>query len=470
MKKKYYLLIVLSLSLIACTDGILFGSANVNNLTSSITIESNAFAVVIRDGSDPEWNALVTDNNAFDPRTLSYIVKDPRRRITIGILCPSIRETQPHRVHFFYALVIEIREFKYSCLRDINNTERENAWGKVSGIDTAAGELAYITVATDNSVQAYEAYATTRPIDSGDILAYQGITSKQEELQLTKFFRNSLLSSAAKSDSSRQDINFECASPPTDSCLVSSAVISDRVNVTIKNPPLGANWTSKAGFYSKLKTYMLLAAETNATSFTYQGLPQFVVEDKSKTFVSIGEEGHEVITQTVDENKLVTSQVVALNSIATDVTQSIPTVPSSIASVALKTNGKISDINITWPSYSDSALGDASLFRWKLSGTPGTWKNKKDTDPNIKKIEWSVAVSANWFAANETNTLDLVAPKNMSGWRDDLAFDANKPVNWELSYLAGHKKIEELLEYIDRRIFLDGLTYSQAIQRATANP
>jgi len=469
VKNKYYLLLVLSLSLIACTDGILFGSANSNNLASSITIESNAFAIVIRDGPNAEWNPIVTDNNAFDPRTLSYIVKDPQNRIAVGILCPSIRETQPHRVHFFYASVVEIRELEYNCLRDINIIDRENAWGKVAGIDTAASELAYITVATDNSVQAYETYATTRPIDSGDILAYKGVTNKQGELQLAKFFRSSL-ASPAKSDLSRQDINFECASPRTDSCLISSAVTSDRANVTIENPPLGANWTSKAGFYSKLKTYMLLTTENNATSFAYQGLPQLIVEDKSKTFVTVGEEGHEVITQTFDENKLVTSQVVSLNSIATDVTQSIPTIPDSVASIGLKANGNISDLNITWPSYSDSSLGDASLFRWKLSGTPGTWEKKQDTDPDIKKIEWLVAVSPNWFVANETNTLNLVAPKNISGWRDDLGFDADKPINWELSYLAGHKKIVELLEYIDRRSFVNGLTYSQAVQRATVNP
>ncbi len=481
LKNKLYLLIVLSLLITSCTDELLFGNAGIDNTTASVTIESNAFVIMVQDGVNSEWNALSIGNRAFDPRTISYVVNDPHKRITIGLLCPSSREHQPHRIHLFYALAAEVREFEYNCLRDVSESELlRNLYGNISGINTTAEEpeLAYITVGTDNRIQAYDSYATTRPVNSGDILAYKGFANKEKEFKIEKFFRGQPSFNKALDQSARLDINFNCTSLTKPTCLVSSSAPSDEVQIIIDNAPLGTNWLSKAGFRNENNTYMQLFKQQNAAAFSYQGLPEYVIvddagnksEDKSKTFIILPKEGHEVSAQTFNEKGLVTSEVISLSSLAKELTLSIPSVPSTIANVVLKANGELSDINVSWPNYSDQALGDASLFRWTFSGSPAKWKKKKDTDPDISQLEWRVAVSPHWFLANEAKTLRFIPPTSVSGWRNDLGFDASKPINWELSYLAGHKKMEELLEHIDLKIFIDGITYSQYIQRSVAVP
>ncbi len=426
------------------------GQKSVENLDSTISIQSNAYFVAFQDGGpDAPWQVRVRDNSDYSPLSRGVSVDDSSRRFGLVFVCPSLGGDDAHQVFLYLGVTSEIRSLDHTCRKADQDRSLQRIYGSVRGLAANdginPGEMAMVALAPEVSLRAYEGYAAKSFLRRRDVLAFKGpLDPANNRITPKRFYRRL---NTDKTELVRADIDFD------DTGLTADVTGKIPGQVSIDGLQEGESLHAVVGFISEQGSFLPLTEATDSV-FDYWGVPR--LRKSGEAFYGDGE-GHQLRVTVRDAQGQANRRLVVLFHQQQDVDVTIPRLPSPQAryTVSLRDAGSRREVNAQVPSYYDANYGAGILYRLDFQGQASS---------GGRPLQWTVYLTQQWLGSTPSLTLRLPSLVGLAGWDPAWEFKAATAVSSQLSTYASRAEAGEVLEYLRGGRFRDGLAYAEILQ------
>ncbi len=426
------------------------GQKSVENLDSTLSIQSNAYFVAFQDGGpEAPWQVRVRDNSDYKPLSRGLSVDDASRRFGLVFVCPSLAEEDAHQVFLYLGVTSEIRSLDHTCRKAEQDRSLQRIYGSVRGLaandGSNPGEMAVVALAPEVSLRAYEGYAAKAFLRRRDVLAFKGpLDPASNRITPRRFYRRL---NTDKTELVRADIDFG------DSGLTADVTGKIPGQVSIEGLQEGESLRAVVGFISQEGSFLPLTEETDS-AFSYWGVPRL---RKSGELFYDSEEGHQLRVTVRDAQGRDNRRLVVLFHQQQDITVTVPRLPPLQAgyTVSLRDAGQRREVSAQVPGYYDTNYGAGILYRLDFQGQASS---------GGRPLQWTVYLTQQWLGSTPSLNLRLPSLTGLAGWDPAWEFKAATGVSSQLSTYASRAKAGEVLEYLRSGGFRDGLAYAEILQ------
>ncbi len=459
---------------------------------TSMTLDSNAYYAVYQKSPTDKWRVISYNDTRYGLKTVTFTLEDDTTPYTLVFVCPSNRGDNPHEIFVYYATAKEMDLVDFKCRRANEDIIKKPVYGKVEGVSivdskNSLGEIAYIALSKDVSLNAHEGYAAIVQSGRRDAVAYKG---KQKEngldaIEPEEFYIERGVLLALTTNPQAVDIDF---SGKKNGVYVGK--FATGVSSSVEIFGLGDNESvrSKLGFLSGKKSYLELK-ESAATNFSFVDVPlTLAAEDATLEESNFHPgEGHELIVDVFDENGSEIKKFTKLFTIPENKKHAIrlPTELSDKTTTKLNNVGNLQEIVFNWKAYQSNEMA-AELYRWQFIGIAAPYNEDEKPDVDVNQVKWSVYVTKGWLdhMSETTGSYTLKLPTDFNVvvndslgdpiyvWRKEWGFRESTPIEWEMGAItiSAEGRSNDVVEYLMNRNFNKSYSFSQANIRGSTQP
>jgi len=475
------------------------GYEEVRNINKTMTVQSNAYYVAIKDGTTADWEVLVPGNVESQLLARSFVVEDSAGMFSVMLVCNTKNENSPSKVYLLNSSLSDMNSVNHVCRKPQSERIPTVMYGEVQGVDTRQGEMAVLSFARDVAPECalpggcdsdtarlrnVEGFAVKTFDGVRDILGYKGIYNETTDNVAQKVFYISREVDFSTSVE-RRDILFQDKVPSTGSNFMDNGNISH----VPSNSPATIQWATQAGFTGDLKgsvrfvskgNNVLPLAETalvSSTSLDFLPLPErayknassdpLIVQpvDAGTAFIQ-ADEGHEFSLEITDSGVTgVTRKLVSFfPSMQPDETRTMQ-FPAAAAGNELqvlarnKTDYALPEVS--WSSFSDSNYGAAQVFYTILSGSSTRTQGVNDFPKLSSALEWHVITTRQSGYASSGVLIPLPTMTGAASWSKNWLFKKALPVSVTGHAYASKKSAEGIVAYIMDKSYSPDLIFSR---------
>ncbi len=451
-KAKWGLLAVFAALLSAC------GSETYSNLEGSASLRTNSYFFAYRDGDGP-WQVAIKDDESYSLRSRSLRVDDGERRLSAIFVCPSRDLSIPTSVYFYYVKATEIELLTQNCVKDRQQESlTQVVFGNFQGL--AEDEQAEMTLGQELQVRGQEGFALEIPWGTRDLFAFRGKVEGNNLTQVDRFFIQRDLK-VASSDPQQVNVRFDVAT--INSIQITGVSANELASASVGDSLLeGEEARLEVRYITDKLTHMRLGVG-DAGGLSYTGVPVDVtgISGVIDRRFQRDSEGHvaELTVQGIAGGPIGGSahffkapRNVSLGIGRSAVTPTVNKIDT--------TAGDLTRRRLAF-SWQRPTVG---LVRFALEGRRGG-----ESAPNLSDdLEWEVFVSES-LANQEDGSFTLAIPdlNNVDGWHGEWYFDAANPVSWTMTGYETDTGLGQIIDYLKRGTFYDGLNYKYTVSNGT---
>ncbi len=139
----------------------------------AVAILSNAAWLAYQDGPDRDWRVLVSGNDNTLPKAYALQAGDLDKRYALAMVCPG-GDGQPHQVFLIYGDAATVSNLRQGCEPPPESRKRYRVDGNIEDDVAYRGEMTRLSFAPGETLEVFNAYATTVPEGPKDLLAAKG--------------------------------------------------------------------------------------------------------------------------------------------------------------------------------------------------------------------------------------------------------------------------------------------------------
>lgn len=473
------------------------------NLNKTVTIQSNAYYIAVRDGSAGAWEVLIPENSASRLNARSMIIEDPGGNYSVMLACDTRSENSPSKVYLFNANLADIRSLDHVCRKPAAERIETVMYGGIKGVDSTRNEMAVLSFAraeleecqqapgcdSDTArVRNTEGFAVKTADGVRDVLGYKGTYNVgTDNVQQSVFYvsRHVNFSSTVE----QRDVSFEDRIAGTGAGLVDNVAISYVPSST----PASILWSNEGGFSGSLKAAVrfvstgnnvLPLAETTPgtpTRLDFLPVPAYrytnasadpnnpVPVNSGSAYIE-SDEGHEFLLEITDAgHSAVTRQIVDFfPSMVPNESRQIVW-PQKIVGTALNPMSVLADNKasyalpaVGWDGYYDAGYGAGQVYYTILTGTSTLTQPAAEFPRLSTGLEWHVISTrqSDWLRTSSARYIP--EPAKASSLKARWMFKKATPVSVVGYAYTSPQKAEGIVAYIMDASYTPELSFASA--------
>jgi len=409
----------------------------------AVAILSNAAWLAYQDGPDRDWRVLVSGNEDTQPKAYALQAGDLDKRYALAMVCPG-GDDRPHQVFLIYGDAGTVSNLRQGCEPPPESRRRYRVDGNVYDDVAYRGELTRLSFAPGETLEVFNAYATTVPEGPKDLLAAKGpivdglFTPRRfvivRGLDAVSNTRGNDTTPVEERRDRRDLVFLESQSLPA---------TPDPATLTVQAELSGGElrWRASVDLWSRNGNdlpLLRLDSEQGRTRGPFHGL----VAD----YLQYGE-GHRARLDTYDAQGRRLRSGVRLFTQVNDVALALP--------APFEPQPAVDVTALSWSAPAEDAVfGPRRLAHWRLEG------QGQDENGAARPIVWHVYVADEWMATDLLDgriRLPLPDLAALPGWQPE--WTATTFESWRLAQYFSDDPAGPLLKFILQDTLTPGLAF-----------
>lgn len=411
----------------------------------AVAILSNAAWLAYQDGPDRDWRVLVSGNTDTQPKAYALQAGDLDKRYALAMVCPG-GDDQPHQVFLIYGDAATVSNLRQGCEPPPESRKRYRVDGNIYDDVAYRGEMTRLSFAPGETLEVFNAYATTVPEGPKDLLAAKGpIVDGQfaprrfvimRDLDSVSNTRGNNTTPVEEQHKQIDLVFLESKSFPA---------TADSATLTVQADLGGGEtrWAASVDLWSKHGNdlpLLRLDSTQGRTDGTFHGLVADYLRDG---------EGHRARLDTYDAQGRRLRSGVRLFAQVSDVALSLP--------VPFDPQPAVDPFELTWSAPAEDAVfGPRRLAHWRLDG------QGQSEDGATHPVVWQVYVADQWMTTDDVDgriRLPLPDFSVLPGWQTEWSvtgFD-----RWRLTQYFSDDPAGPLLKFVLQGALETGLAFGR---------